>query len=64
MAKPKHILVIRLSAMGDVSMSVPILRALTEQHSELKITVLTREFFKPWQTILKLFQNNGLKRSL
>ncbi|WP_045470681.1 glycosyltransferase family 9 protein [Winogradskyella sp. PG-2] len=34
--------------MGDVSMSVPILRALTEQHSELKITVLTREFFKPF----------------
>ena len=46
--KTKHILVIRLSAMGDVAMTVPVLRALTHQHSELRITVLTRAFFKPF----------------
>ena len=40
----KHILVIRLSAMGDVAMTVPVLRALTLQHPEVKITVLTRSF--------------------
>lgn len=44
----KHILVIRLSAMGDVAMTVPVLRALVEQHPNVKITVLTREFFKPF----------------
>ncbi len=46
--KPKHILVIRLSAMGDVAMTIPVLRALTEQYPELKITVLTRTFFTPF----------------
>ena len=47
MSKPKHILVIRLSAMGDVAMTVPVLRALTEQYPDLKLTVLTKAFFKP-----------------
>jgi ADP-heptose:LPS heptosyltransferase len=44
----KHILVIRLSAMGDVAMAVPVLRELANQYPELKITVLTRAFFKPF----------------
>ena len=44
----KHILVIRLSAMGDVAMTIPVLRAFTEKYPEVKITVLTREFFKPF----------------
>jgi len=44
---PKHILVIRLSAMGDVAMTVPVLRAFTRQHPTVNITVLTRAFFKP-----------------
>ena len=43
----KHILVIRLSAMGDVAMTVPVLRAFTEQNPDIKITVLTRDFFAP-----------------
>lgn len=43
----KHILVIRLSAMGDVAMTIPVLRALTQQYPELRITVLTRAFFTP-----------------
>jgi ADP-heptose:LPS heptosyltransferase len=46
--KTTHILVIRLSAMGDVAMTVPVLRALTHQYPELRITVLTRAFFKPF----------------
>jgi ADP-heptose:LPS heptosyltransferase len=45
---PKHILVIRLSAMGDVAMVIPVLRALIEQNPQLKITVLTRQFFFPF----------------
>lgn len=45
---PKHILVIRLSAMGDVAMIVPVLRQLTRQYPEVKITVLSRAFFAPF----------------
>jgi len=43
----KHILVFRFSAMGDVAMTVPVLNALTQHHPTLKITVVTRPFFKP-----------------
>jgi ADP-heptose:LPS heptosyltransferase len=44
----KHILVIRLSAMGDVAMIVPVLQAFSEQYPNVKITVLTRSFFTPF----------------
>lgn len=43
----KHLLVIRLSAMGDVAMSVPVLKAFCNQYPDIKITVLTKVFFKP-----------------
>ncbi|PTM09210.1 MAG: ADP-heptose--LPS heptosyltransferase RfaF [Bacteroidetes bacterium] len=33
--------------MGDVAMTVPVIRALGIQYPELKITVLTKEFFSP-----------------
>ena len=45
---PKHILVIRLSAMGDVAIMLPVLSAFTQQFPEVKMTILTREFFKPF----------------
>lgn len=49
MPKPiSHITVIRLSAMGDVAMTVPVLRALAKQYPQVKITVVSREFFKPF----------------
>lgn len=48
MPKPTHILVIRLSAMGDVAMTVPVLRVLAQTYPELKIKVLSRPFFKPF----------------
>ena len=38
----------RLSAMGDVAMTVPVLRALTHHYPELKLTVISRPFFKPF----------------
>lgn len=53
MSKPKHILVIRLSAMGDVAMTVPVIRELSIQYPEVKITVLTRAFFNPFFRDLK-----------
>lgn len=45
--KPHHILVIRLSAMGDVAMTVPVLIAFTTTYPELKVTILTKDFLKP-----------------
>ncbi|WP_455168610.1 glycosyltransferase family 9 protein [Aegicerativicinus sediminis] len=47
MAKHTHILVIRFSAMGDVAMTYPVLKSLLQNYPELKITFLTRGFFKP-----------------
>jgi ADP-heptose:LPS heptosyltransferase len=34
--------------MGDVAMTVPVLRALFLQHPEVKITVVSRPFFQPF----------------
>ena len=48
----QHILVIRLSAMGDVAMTVPVLKAFSLQSrnfgTNVKITVVSRPFFKPF----------------
>ena len=38
----------RLSAMGDVAMTVPVLRALVQRYPELKLTVISRPFFQPF----------------
>ena len=34
--------------MGDVAMTVPVLRAFVSQHPDVKITVVSRPFFKPF----------------
>jgi len=34
--------------MGDVAMTAPVLRAFVSQHPEVKITVVSRPFFKPF----------------
>ncbi|WP_457617060.1 glycosyltransferase family 9 protein [Lutibacter sp.] len=47
MNKKQHILVIRLSAMGDVAMTVPVLKTFVKQYPEVKITVLSKPFLKP-----------------
>lgn len=44
----QHILVIRLSAMGDVAMSVPVISAFVKANPTVKVTVLTRAFFAPF----------------
>lgn len=48
MTKHKHILVLRFSAMGDVAMAVPVIRALVSQYPDVKLTIVTREFFAPF----------------
>ncbi len=45
--KPKHILVIRLSAMGDVAMTVPVIQQLLQQNPGVQVTVLTQKFLSP-----------------
>lgn len=44
----QHIVVIRMSAMGDVAMTVPVISALVYQKPEVKITVVSRPFFMPF----------------
>ena len=44
----KKILVFRLSAMGDVALTVPVIRQAIENDSELHITLVTRPFFAPF----------------
>ncbi|WP_224485293.1 glycosyltransferase family 9 protein [Robertkochia aurantiaca] len=44
---PKHILAIRLSSLGDVAMTVPVFQAVRKTYPKLKLTVLSRGFFKP-----------------
>ena len=38
----------RLSAMGDVAMTVPVLRAFVKQYPAVQLTVISRPFFKPF----------------
>ncbi|MFV0249007.1 MAG: glycosyltransferase family 9 protein, partial [Tenacibaculum sp.] len=47
-SKPIHILVIRLSAMGDVAMTIPVIRCLLKQYPSVRISILTRPFFAPF----------------
>lgn len=43
----KKLLVIRLSALGDIAMTVPVVHDLAMQYPELDITMLSREMARP-----------------
>jgi ADP-heptose:LPS heptosyltransferase len=45
MSASKHLLVIRFSAMGDVAMTVPVIKALLNQHPDVTITYVSRPEF-------------------
>ena len=47
MQQPQHILVIRFSAMGDVAMTVPVIKNVLQQNPQLKITVVSNAFLQP-----------------
>src|ERR1700748_976034 len=46
MPATKHILVFRFSAMGDVAMTVPVIKAVLNQHPGLEITFVSRPDFE------------------
>lgn len=47
MTQKPHILIIRLSALGDVAMTVPVIRALVGQHPNCEVTVVSKPFLEP-----------------
>jgi len=65
----KHLLVIRSSAMGDVSMTVPVLVAFSKAYPEVKITLLTNSFFAPMfeqipNLTIKNFETKGTHKGI
>jgi len=44
----KHLLLLRFSAMGDVAMTVPVVRALAQQYPDIRITIASRAAYKPF----------------
>ena len=45
--KNPHLLLLRFSALGDVAMTVPVIRCLYKSHPNLKITFVSRPNFEP-----------------
>ncbi len=48
MANRRKVLIIRFSAMGDVAMTAPIVKKITEQNPEVEFIYLTRRLFEPF----------------
>lgn len=46
--KTEHILIIRFSAMGDVAMTVPVVYALATQYPQVRVTMLSQPFARPF----------------
>lgn len=46
--KTEHLLIMRFSALGDVAMLVPVVSSLARQYPDLRITVLSRPFARPF----------------
>lgn len=47
MTKQQHLLVFRFSSLGDVAMTVPVLRLLLKQHPSLRVTMVSAAFVRP-----------------
>jgi ADP-heptose:LPS heptosyltransferase len=48
-----RLLVIRTSAMGDVALTVPVLKGMREQYPEVELLILTRSAFTPFFSSVK-----------
>ena len=44
----RKIITFRLSAMGDVSLTVPVIKGVLDANPDLEITLVTRKFFAPF----------------
>lgn len=42
----QKVLILRLSALGNVAMTVPVIYSVAEQHPDVQFTVVTRPFFR------------------
>ena len=55
MKKKAHLVVLRFSALGDVAITIPVLRVLFKTHPDLKVTLvsrpLTAPLFKEFKTL-------------
>ncbi len=49
--KPRHLLILRFSSLGDIAMTVPVIRQLLQQHPSLVVTMVSVEWVRP------LFEN-------
>jgi ADP-heptose:LPS heptosyltransferase len=48
-----RLLVIRLSSMGDVALTAPVIRAMGKQHPDTEMVLLTREAYSPFFTSIE-----------
>lgn len=46
--RTEHILIIRFSALGDVAMTVPVVDSLARQYPDVRITMLSRPYARPF----------------
>jgi ADP-heptose:LPS heptosyltransferase len=44
---PRHIVVFRFSALGDVAMTVPVVKLLLQQHPDLQVSFVSTPFMQP-----------------
>ncbi len=47
MKEPRHILLMRFSALGDVAMTVPVVRNLLQQYPDLQVSFVSEPFMAP-----------------
>ena len=74
MNKPAHLVVLRFSAMGDVALTMPVIRSVLTARPEVHITLITRpRFAELYQNILldehqrsrlRILGDDGQKRLL
>ena len=43
----QHLLILRFSSMGDVAMTVPVIRCLRDSYPDYKITFVSNKSYKP-----------------
>jgi ADP-heptose:LPS heptosyltransferase len=57
--KPRHVLVFRFSSLGDVAMTVPVIKLLLQQHPDLEVTMVSAQFVQPLFEGLERFHFHG-----